>query len=232
MSLRSPDGLRVVEVRLDQLVRFDVAGWHLKPSDDPSVAIWMPPDGNGVGIYYFAMPPDLVVAATLVELAAAECEGLHPNGSGLVEIAVVGLRNSVALRKIIKTATDPTIALARSGLTYIASLTIPFRGFSFVIKTQAREVGPTSTRESAVLARELAAQRVRAAGPGNLEGWIVAPEPGMPQLDANVSELAPHDELFPNHPLTKVRALIDHVQASLVLDDVVAGQPQFPLPRA
>ena len=107
------------------------------------------------------------------------------------------------------------------GRTYLGSLTLPFRDFSYVVKVQYREWGMTGAREAAVLSQ-------RAELEDWFEGWIVDPSDPTPRhLARNLSEGPQYDSLFPNHPLSRVRNSLDALQASMRIAEDVKGLPLF-----
>ena len=220
-------------VTLDQLVVFDATGWRRKAVSDPSVAVWNPPEGGGVGLYYQAQPPDIPLAETRAELRRLERLALRGQGTGLIEHNVVFAGGGTAVHRITKMATDPTIQLARSGMTYVASLTFPFQRMSLEVRIQARESGPTGTREAAVLTRAMRDGRVTPAPPGGvIGGWFPIPADGLGPLDATLAESVEFDEEFPKHPLSRVRTLLRRVESTVHLDPILKSEVPFPLPSA
>ncbi len=189
------------------------------------------PDGGGVGLYHFAEPPPLPVVEQFDQLRRAELESLHGNGEALVEYDVVALGSVRSLRSITKQPTDPNLPLARSGLTYVGTLTLPFEQRSFVIRVRAREVGPAGVREATIMTRGFAQGRIQRTDDGQIQGWIPPPPPGSTLLDANVSEHPALDKEFPAHPLTRVRVALAQITQTLMISQAVLREPAFPLPE-
>src|SRR3954465_6501604 len=70
-------------------VRFDTTGYESRGEPRPGqVRVWFTPDGDGVGLYYFAVPPDLPVASSVDELRAFYASGLEKGGGRMVETSV------------------------------------------------------------------------------------------------------------------------------------------------
>jgi hypothetical protein len=115
------------------------------------------------------------------------------------------------VRTIVKVRQQP------HGMTYIGSLTLPFRDFCFIVKAQCREHGETGVREAIVfhlLARE-----------GRL------PKDPKERFNmASISDEERHDARFPNHPLSRLRRLMRHLESTAALDDATAAAEPFPLP--
>jgi hypothetical protein len=126
------------------------------------------------------------------------------SGGKLVEIRVVVAGGCLAVRTIVSIAQQP------SGRSYVGSLTVPFRAFSFVLKCQCAEGEPTG----------IWAAKERAEGDGA--------RLSVPEWDPNSPT---HDAEFPGHPVARVRRVLDHVEQSLVVADDIRQLPRFALPR-
>ena len=105
-----------------------------------------------------------------------------------------------------------------SGWTYVGSLTVPFRDFSFVLKCQCTEDGPTGLKEALLFDRNRATNELlQSEGDGfQIPGW----DPDDPM----------HDVEFPDHPVARVRRVLDHVAGSLVVASEVRELAGFALP--
>src|SRR5262249_1454768 len=106
-----------------------------------------------------------------------------------------------------------------SGRTYVGSLTVPFRDFSFVLKCQCAEGGPTGFKEALLLDRSLAAGEPMKIEDGqfHIPGW----DPDAERYDAE----------FPDHPVARARRVLAHVAGSLVVADEIRKLPGFSLPQ-
>ena len=107
-----------------------------------------------------------------------------------------------------------------SGRTYVGSLTVPFRDFSFVLKCQCAEGGPTGLKEALLFDGSRAANE-----PMQIEGGRFY----IPGWDADDPK---HDAEFPDHPVARVRRVLDHVAGALVVADAVRELPGFALPSS
>src|SRR5438093_1256568 len=133
-------------------IRFNTAGYRFEGEPQPrDVRVWFTDDGDSVALYLFRVPPDLPRVQTVDELRAWYARGLQASGGQLVETSVLRLADCAGVRVIFK------VPQQLSGLTYVGSLTIPFRAFSFVVKVQCEEQGLTGFREAALLNGRLAA---------------------------------------------------------------------------
>jgi hypothetical protein len=208
------------------LVSFDTSLFHYR--GDPGPRHWVSPVGDGVGLYHFALPPD--IPASLDDLSAlrryyrARCDASQ---LGLIEVERVDLSGVRAIHTIIKAAQEPT------GRTYVGSITLPFRDFSYVLKVQAPEHPPTGMRDTMVFA-ELSQTGVVQLEDGVARGWLV--DPYAPELmgpmTRNRSELREYDASFPDHPLSRVRFALQHIGLTLRVADTLRTAAPFVFPAA
>lgn len=193
-------------------VQFDDAGYRAREDSEPGERLWFSPEGDGVGLFLFTIPPDLPGAASMDELRAFYENGLKSSGGLLVETAVVMAGALPVVQLIAKVPQHP------SGLTYMGSITIPFRDFSFVLKVQCEERGMTGMREAVLLDRRLAA------------GERPTFRDGRMQLSSWNPDAAEFDAEFPDHPVSRARRFLDGVRVSLFIDPLLGGCRRFPLP--
>jgi hypothetical protein len=195
-------------------IRFDTSDYEYRGEPRPGeVRVWFTPEGDGVGLYFFALSPDLPSGArSVADLRAFYAAKLQASGGQLVETSVVRAGGCPAVLVLFKTPQQP------SGMTYVGSLTIPFRDFSYVVKVQCEEGGPTGLRESVLMERRLAAGEIPMASGGRLHmaDW----NPDAAEFDAE----------FPDHPLSRLRRVLQRIIASLVAESTIARLPGFPLP--
>lgn len=194
-------------------VSFDAAGYDPRGEPEPGrTRVWWTPAGDGLGLFLFPLAPDLPRVDSVNALREFYTGRAAPHR--IVEVAIVEGGGLPLVMTILKQAQEP------SGMTYIGSLTLPFRDFSFVLKVQCVERGTTGMREAVLLARRFAAGDLIGAG-GELglhgRGW----NPDSAEFDAE----------FPDHPVSRLRRIIDQVRGSLRVDPMTARCPRFPLPR-
>jgi hypothetical protein len=197
-------------------VSFDNTGFT--PQGEPEtgrIRVWHTPEGDGLGVYFFSVPPNLPPnAGSVDELADFYRRLVGDSGGKLVEVSVSAASGLLVVRTISSAPQKPT------GRTYVGSLTLPFRDFSFVIKCQCAEHGTTGVKEAILMARSRAAKEPMTIEGGrfHIPGW----NPDDPK----------HDAAYPNHPVARVRRVLDHVAGSLVVAEDVRGLPGFPLPTS
>src|SRR4051794_29219746 len=112
----------------------------LPQSADPARKVWFTPAGDGISLNFFDKPPDLPPnLRSPDQLQQFYSSSLQGSPATLVETRLTTVAQCPAIRLILKSPQQP------HGLTYVGSLTIPFRDFSYVLKVQCQELGPTGT---------------------------------------------------------------------------------------
>ncbi len=192
-------------------VAFDTAGFQDLGVRDGK-HIWFTPQGDGIAVFFFPIDPDLPQNLhSEEELRQRFSSSLAETASKFVELSLISLDGPPSVQTIIKVPQQP------SGMTYLGSIIIPFRDFSFVLKVQCQERGMTGLRESVILARMLAKGDVVRDGSGLPAGFA----PDDPKYDAE----------FPKHPLSRLRTVLRHIEKSLRLNSTVRQLPPFGLPE-
>ena len=111
---------------------------------------------------------------------------------------------------------------------------IPRRSFSYVLKIQCEERGPTGLRDASVLDQALAQGRVAIGKDGGVTGW--AADPYDPDFRAEVLRNQADDERydadFPDHPLSRLRRGLKDVESTLSLAASIKTAAEFqPVPE-
>jgi len=203
---------RDVTPTIDSL-RFDTTAWNYLGERQPNqMRLWETPDHDAVMLHFFGIPPDLPQVRTVEELSSFYGEGLKRSAAKVVECDFSRVADCPAIRLLIKVPQKP------HGMMYQGAFTLPFREFSFVIKIQCSEVGTTGVREAVLLE-----QRMKAGETPNVSGA----GPMFPDWNPDAPE---HDKLFPAHPITRLRRLLEHITRTATMDPQVRSLPGFPLP--
>jgi len=205
-------------------ITFDTSGLHFQGERD-GVRVWHTPDGDGIGLYYFSIPPDIKADLRSVDHVREFYRALvMQNNAALIEVDILEVNACQSVRQIIKVPQQPT------GMTYLGSITLPFRDFSYVVNIQCMEYGMTGLRDSIVLAEKFNTGEVTIDGEDStLRGWMQDPYDSSIHdvFSCNKSESEEYDERFPKHPLSRVRRLLRHVQETLQLSEDVRNEPKF-----
>jgi hypothetical protein len=88
----------------------------------------------------------------------------------------------------------------------------------------------TGLRDTAMFAKWMQQGEVAwDEGTGKPKGWMHDPyDPSIETpLTWNQSEAEIYDAEFPDHPLSRLRALMAHIEATLKLADEVRAEPRF-----
>ena len=193
---------------------FDTTGYESQ--GEPlagKLRVWHTPEGDGLGIYFFPMSPYLPTSVDSVDaLASFYRQMLGDSGGKLIEAKVVVAGLCPATRTLISVPQQP------SGRTCVGSITVPFRDFSFVIKCQCVEGGPTGLKAALLLDRSLAVNELTIEG----ERFHI---PGFDPDDPK------HDAEFPNDPVARARRVLAHIIGSLVISAEIRKLPGFALPQ-
>jgi hypothetical protein len=193
-------------------VKFDATDCEYRGEPKPGeLRVWHTPEGDGLGLYFVSIPPDLPRDARSQSAFAASYATLGP---GLVELQFLSLDGCPALKAVTKVPQQP------SGMTYLGSFILPFRDFSFVLKVQCAERGATGGREAVLFDEALGAGTVTFAE----DGRVVVPAGWNP-------DNAAFDVRFPEHPLSRARRVLARLALSVSVDARLGELPGFHLPR-
>lgn len=178
-------------------------GWN-KVEENDSRIVWVNPEENAlISLNFFNLQPDIPTVKNLDFLKDFYRSSISEANGGVVEVSLLTVHNIPSVKTIFK------IPQPESGMTYIASVTIPFENCSFVIKIQAAEVGTTGIRDTVVLNEMLMSGEVT-LGEDCLENWFE--DPYNPNFKngtlMNKSEQEKYDVEFPQHPLSVARKAI------------------------
>lgn len=203
-------------------ITFDDATFESR-EDQNGARYWFTAQGDGCGLYLFESPPNIAAGLDSVEeLRSFFRQMTNANGMGMIEVERVEVDGCSAVRTIVKSPQNPT------GMTYIGSVTFPFRDFSYVLKVQCAEHGITGMRDAIILDQMISSGKVEWSG-GQLVGMqqdaydatIVSP------IMRNVSDSEEYDAMFPQHPLSRVRAFFRQVLPTIQIADEVKTAAPF-----
>jgi pSer/pThr/pTyr-binding forkhead associated (FHA) protein len=214
---------RDMSISLDS-VKFDETGFTYQ-GDGDHFRVWSSPSDDQVGLFLYSIRPDLAARVDNPdELRNFYRPVAETAGLGIIEVECRQVDRCAAVRTIFKAPQAP------SGRTYLGSLTFPFAAFSFVLKVQCAESGTTGLRDTMVLMQSLANSEV---GPdsetGQIPGWVQDPyDPALVSaMTMNRSERAEYDAMFPEHPLSRLRQLLAHLEATIRLSEEVKRSEPF-----
>lgn len=203
-------------------ISFDETGVSLL-GERNGARLWLTDTGDSILLFHFAKPPNIGADInSIVDVRKFYRDSLAGGGVGLIEVETSQVEGCVVVRTIFKAPQEPT------GMTYVGSLTLPFRDFSYVIKVQCAEEGVTGIRDAVIFNTMLESGKLE-LDEDNLVGWMQ--DPYDPTVNAplmrNLSEDIQYDVDFPDHPLSRLRAILGRIQASLHLAPEIKNAPPF-----
>jgi hypothetical protein len=205
-------------------ITFDTSALRYQSQRDQA-RIWHTPDGDRVGLYYFPLKPDIGASLQSLDAVRKFCRSAAAAaGAAIIEVETVPVDGCEALRQIVKVPQQP------HGMTYLGSITLPFRDFSFVVKVQCPERGTTGMRDAVVLDESFGDGRVTVDRMSqSLRGWMQDPyDPALRDgFRRNLSEGMEYDACFPDHPLSRLRLMLAHLQRTIHVEDDVRRSPPF-----
>jgi hypothetical protein len=212
-------------------IAFDTADLDFQGEHD-GVLIWYTTEGDGIGLFHFSIPPDIEVDLGSIDRVRSYYRtSAISHGAAIIEVDVLQIGGCQSIRQIFKVPQQPT------GMTYMGSITLPFRDFSYVVKIQCMERGTTGIRDSTVLAEKMSAGEVTLDEETmKLRGWMHDPYDRSISYPLssdgsicsyNSSDSVQYDEYFPAHPLSRLRQTLDCIQKTLTVSQDVCNAPKF-----
>lgn len=182
-------------------------GWTRSKDDKSIIQCINPEQTIACSVHFFELPPDIPTIKNIEALRSFYRHSIANANGGLIEVELCQKDKMSFIRTIIK------LRQGHAGMTYIASLTLPFKTCSFVIKVQAVEAGMTGMRES-IIADRLISTNVISLDENGYSNWFADPYDSSFQggLLMNRSEHDTYDAEFPDHPLTQARQLLKQIE--------------------
>ena len=203
---------RWTRVTLDDL-GFDASGWHLEESS-PEHRAWLTPDGDAVLLRLFDGPPPYPYDFRQLEAARAfYTHQSASNGGAMLSVDFDRTAGVELMRGVFKYRSPEPESLA---MYYVGVLALPYRTFHFQINMESVERGTTGVREAMVMA--LSPRPLPTTPPimvSSAEDLFALMRASRSNLTVIPSDAESYDESFPDHPLSKVRALQRHVVRTL-----------------
>jgi hypothetical protein len=203
---------------------FDETGFE-RQGEQAGLVLWRTPHGDMLSLFHHQLKPDIGAEPHDVEgLRRSYREIAREEELGVIEIEWTLVDGCPAVRTLFKAAQEP------AGRIYGGALTIPFRDFSYIFKTQCEEEGTTGMRDTMVLMQLMAAgesaPETKAMG---MTGWLDDPYDAQESgpLTRNKSERPEYDAQFPDHPLSRVRRTLDHLAQTVKVSDDIKRMPAF-----
>lgn len=205
-----------------EAIQFPTQGWQLG-LNNPGMKQWISPDQTmAISINFFKTQPDIPSLDNIEKIRDYYREQLKASIGGLIEVEKISINGLDLVRNIFKIQQEP------AGMTYLASLTVPFQDFCYVIKVQAPELGTTGIRDTAIINRLMQRGEVK-LGENGYKNWYA--DPYKKELNEGVlmnkAESRIYDAEFPEHPLTKARILLTKIENNITFDEALLQIEKF-----
>ncbi|MFZ6778712.1 hypothetical protein ACO0LD_17960 [Undibacterium sp. Ji83W] len=206
-------------------IQFHKDNWELHEGFENDKA-WYTEKRDPARIRFFDRQPDWPFDLRDEKAARDFFEAQSRSLNGvLIEIAVENIAGTECLVGVFKYKSPVPNDL---GMYYVGIVWMPFEKFLFQINFESMEKGTTGMREAAV------AMIVNPAPVKSDEEPVMLNS--MEELFANLrkkpvqavpSDDKKYDEMFAEHPLSKVRALLDHFRNNVKIDKQLLKQKPF-----
>jgi tetratricopeptide (TPR) repeat protein len=200
-------------------IRFDTTGLRLDHRQLKRVE-WHDADGDRI-VATVERQTDALGPLTqhIDALRAQQRKEAAARGDGIVSVDVIR-PNGLAAAQIVTKQED------RPAYVYEGTLVVPLRDDRFILTMHAREHGVTGTREAVVASLLFNQGLLRIpsgppeSGPRRMEGWVLDPYDAEYDGEAlcSLADDDRLDDLFPNHPLSKIRRWLRTVADTVVMD--------------
>jgi hypothetical protein len=197
-------------------------GWESLENTKGEQAFVNPEQTTVLVINFFDLKPDLPTIKDIDFLRKFYRELIAPNGGALIEVDLLQLKGFAAVKTIFK------FPMETRGMAYVASITIPFEDYSYVIKIQAPEVGVTGMRDAVILDRLMGTEEVFLEN-DELQNWFSDPYDSEIKSSGirNKSDARQYDAEFPDHPLSRVREIFSIIESKIEFDTELTKIAKF-----
>jgi len=183
--------------------RLPLTGWTLDQKGD-RLAVWSNEQHDVLALNYFPERPDIPDPRQGPEpLRQFFRPRAAARQASIVDVDVVSFQAIACARLLLKARQPDSL-----GMTYQGTLIVPRRDFSFVIRVYCQEIGVPGMREAGVLAS-------------------VVPKPESEEALFELADQEKFDDLFPNHPLSRVRRVLAEILQKTNLSDEILFAPLF-----
>ncbi len=198
-------------------IKFDETQYDFQGIID-GVYIWHTPQGDELTLVHHNTPTDLPADLTDLAVIRDHYRAIaHQRELGVIEIETFSLADSIGIRILFKGLQQPT------GRTYLGKILVPNQGSSDVLSIHCTETGMTGVRDT-IVGNQLRESGEISFDPdsGKTIGWLTDPYDAneMGAMTRNQSERPDFDPKFPDHPLSRVRSVLNHLQATLELETI------------
>lgn len=198
-------------------------GWE-EVAKTKNIIQWINPEKTiSISLNYFDKAPDLPSLKDIKVIRSFYRGQIIEQNGGLIQ---VDFSESEKQYSVIKTIFK--IPQQPSGIVYLASLTLPFKDCSYVIKIQAPEIEMIGSRDSII------ADKLMQEGKINNNEYSYENLTSDPYLKSfkkgtlmTKSEESIYDSDFENHPLTLARKLMTEIEQRIELKSEIKKLRRF-----
>jgi hypothetical protein len=197
-------------------------GWNIE-QEYKDIKLWINPEKTiALSLSRFNKEPAFPTIKNIDLLRKYYRLGICKSGGGIIAVDVIDLKGLQAIRTIFKAPQDT------EGVIYIASLTLPFRKSSYVIKIEAPEISNIGKRDTDI-ADKLIKENVITFNETGSENWVCDPYDSTFNVGLlmNRSEEPMYDKDFPEHPLSLVRAQLEQIESGICFNDKIRKNKKF-----
>lgn len=175
-----------------------------------------------LSLNFFASVPDIPTLKNIDALRDFYRQQIAAANGGIIQVDLRTIEGLPSIKTIFK------IPQGAQGVTYLTSITLPFKDCSYVIKIQAPELDTTGMRESLVADILLKEGIIKLNGTGFI-GWVQDPylEEFTDGSPMNLSDRGDYDLYFPTHALTVSRGLIREIETQMELNETIKKVQPF-----
>lgn len=200
-------------------VRFDVTDWRIKEQSDRKI-VWFNHIPDLLTLEF--SPRALELPTDLRDMAGMRAfieRMVRQNHGAVVSVEHVFCDDLEGVKSIFKYRQTPSSRRSALGVAYLGLYIFPLAGLHYRLKVQCYEYGTTGLREAAV-----ALQQPR---PALNEYQTIS---SIQELLANLSQQKiqntpaddeQYDTSFPEHPLSRLRGYLKHLEETLLVDENV-----------
>ena len=214
-------------------VTFDTTGLRVAKRSAESIE-WLHPDNDRLIARMDRVSADHPLGPWTLDWFGVECRRASAlRGGGLVSVAL-GRAGGIPIAKAISKFEDPP------GYLYTGTMMIRFRDATYSVTLEAGEHGTTGTREAVVTQVLISSGELQIspvvppATSAKLKGWFRDPYDDAYQgpILHSLSDDDRLDQLFPAHPLSKIRRWFTSTEQTLTVADDLRGDVVDPSPSA
>lgn len=209
-------------------IQFDTSAWKLQKRSKRNI-FWVNDDGDALSLHLVNNLSGLPAFSDLIGLRSF-CRQLATGDGkvgGIVSVDVIEMQGIPALKTIYKYEKRPAYG-------YTGMVIFPLKSVHYVVTIASGERGVTGVRDAFVTAQLADEGKLEieefekpdtSGSIGRIKGWFQDPYDSAYEgyILCSTSDDEKYDILFPDHPLSKIRKHLMHIEGTLKYDEPIAG---------